>query len=161
LRNDKRCIWANRHAFTIIELIIVIAIISTLAVIAIPMVETSVKRERELDLKRSLRDLRTAIDDYHDFIIKNKIEFDEDSYGYPEELDVLVKGLEYRDAKNNERVRKFLRRIPIDPMTGSLEWGLRSYQDKKDSMHWGGENIWDVYTKSDKKALNGSYYKDW
>jgi len=151
----------SRTGFTIIELIIVIAIISTLAVVAIPMVETSVKREREIILKRSLRELRTAIDDYHDFIIKNKIKHDEETYAFPEELEILIKGLEYRDSKNKAKIKKFLRRIPADPMTGSIEWGLRSYQDKQNSTHWGGENIWDIYSKSDKKALNGSYYKEW
>ena len=150
-----------RTGFTIIELIIVIAIISTLAVVAIPMVETSVKREREIVLKRSLRELRSAIDDYHDFILKNKIKHDDETYAYPEELEILVKGIEYRDKKNKAKIRKFLRRIPADPMTGLIEWGLRSYQDKRNSTHWGGENIWDIYSKSDKKALNGSYYKEW
>ncbi len=151
----------SRFGFTIIELIIVIAIISTLAVVAIPMVETSVKREREIILKRSLRELRTAIDDYHDFVIKNKIQHDEETYGFPEELEILVKGIEYRDSKNKAKIRKFLRRIPADPMTRSIEWGLRSYQDKRKSTHWGGENIWDIYSKAEKKALNGSYYKEW
>lgn len=152
---------SDRQGFTIIELIVVIAIISTLAVIAIPMVETSVKRERELVLKRSLREIRTAIDDYQIFILKNKIKHDEDTYGYPEELEIFVKGIEYRDSKNKARIKKFLRRIPADPMTGSAEWGLRSYQDKRNSNHWGGENIWDIYSKSEKKALDGSNYKDW
>lgn len=151
----------NRHGFTIIELIVVIAIISTLAVIAIPMVETSVKRERELVFKRSLREIRTAIDDYHDFVIKNKIKHDEDSYGYPEDLEILVKGIEYRDAKNKEKIRRFLRKIPADPMTGTIEWGKRSYQDKRNSTHWGGENVWDIYSKSENKGLDGSYYKEW
>lgn len=152
---------SDRNGFTIIELIVVIAIISTLAVIAIPMVETSVKRERELVLKRSLREIRTAIDDYQVFVLKNKIKHDEDTYGYPEELEILVKGIEYRNSKNKARIKKFSRRIPADPMTGSAEWGLRSYQDKRNSTHWGGENIWDIYSKSEKKALDGSYYKDW
>ena len=151
----------NRSGFTIIELIIVIAIISTLAVVAIPMVETSVKREWEIVLKRSLREIRSAIDDYHEFVLKNKIKHDEETYGYPEDLDILVKGVEYRDKNNNARIKRFLRKIPADPMTGSAEWGQRSYQDKRDSTHWGGENVWDIYSKSDKKALNGSYYKDW
>ncbi len=152
---------SKRSGFTIIELIVVIAIISTLAVIAIPMVETSVKRERELVFKRSLREIRTAIDDFQNFVIKNKIKHDEDSYGYPEDLEILVKGIEYRDSKNKERIKKFLRKIPADPMTGTIEWGKRSYQDKKNSSHWGGENVWDVYSKSYKKGLDGSYYKDW
>jgi len=147
--------------FTIVELIVVVAIISVLAVVAIPMVETSVKRERELTLKRALREIRIAIDDYNSFVIKNKIKFDEDTYGYPEKLEVLVTGIEYRDSKNRERIKKILRRVPVDPMTGTIEWGLRSYQDKQNSTHWGGENVWDVYSKSERKALNGTYYKDW
>jgi len=151
----------RRPGFSIIELIIVVAIISTLAVVAIPMVETSVKREREIVLKRSLREIRTALDDYHDFVIKNKVQHDEDTYGYPEDLEILVKGLEYRDKKNKPKIIKFLRKIPVDPMTGSTEWGFRSYQDKRNSTHWGGENIWDVYSKSGEKALNGTYYKEW
>ncbi len=152
---------SERFGFTIIELIVVIAIISTLAVVAIPMVETSVKREKELHLKRSLREIRTAIDEYHDFVVNNKIKFDEETYGYPEDLEILVKGIEFRDKKNKGKVRKFLRRIPVDPMTGNIEWGLRSYQDKMNSTHWGGENVWDIYSKSEKKALDGSSYKDW
>ncbi len=152
---------SSRFGFTIIELIVVIAIISTLAVVAIPMVETSVKREKEILLRRSLREIRIAIDDHHDFIIKNKIKYDEETYGYPEDLNILVKGIEYRDSKNKARIKKFLRKIPIDPMVGTSEWGIRSYQDKKKSTHWGGENVWDVYSKSEKKGLNGTYYKDW
>lgn len=151
----------RRPGFTIIELIIVIAIISTLAVVAIPMVETSVKREREIVLRRSLREIRTALDDFHDFVIKNKIQHDEETYGYPEDLEILIKGLEYRDKQNKAKIRRFLRKIPVDPMTGSAEWGLRSYQDKRNSSHWGGENIWDIYSKSEKRALNGTYYKEW
>ena len=83
------------------------------------------------------------------------------STGFPEKLEDLVEGIEYRDKKNNERIKKFLRRIPIDPMTDSYDWGLKSYQDKRKSTHWGGENIWDVYTKSEQKALDGTVYKDW
>lgn len=147
--------------FTIIELIVVIAIISTLAIVAVPMIETSVKREKEIQLRRSLRMIRMAIDEYKTFVVKNKIKISDDSYGYPEDLDILVKGIEYRDKKNNARIKKFLRNIPMDPMTNSSDWGLRAYQDKKDSSHWSGENIWDIYTKSGKKALDGSYYKDW
>lgn len=157
--SPKRMI--RRSGFTIIELIIVIAIISTLAVVAIPMMETSVKREREIVLKRSLREIRTALDEYRDFVIKNKIQHDEETYGYPEDLEILVKGIEYRDKKNKAKIRRFMRKIPVDPMTGSAEWGLRAYQDKRNSTHWGGDNIWDVYSKSEKKALNGTYYKEW
>ena len=86
---------------------------------------------------------------------------DEDTYGYPEKLEVLVKGIEYKDKKNKTRVVKFLRRIPIDPISNSGDWGLRSYQDKLGSRQWGGQNVWDVYCDSDKKALDGTYYRDW
>jgi general secretion pathway protein G len=154
-------IRSPEKGFTLIELIIVLIIISTLAAVAIPMIETTVKREKEIQLRRNLRILRIAIDEYKDFVEKHKIKLDEDRYGYPEKLEDLVEGIEYRDKKNNERIKKFLRRIPIDPMTDSYDWGLKSYQDKRKSTHWGGENIWDVYTKSEQKALDGTVYKDW
>jgi general secretion pathway protein G len=147
--------------FTLIEMIIVVVIISVLAAVAIPMVETSVKREKEVELRRSLRTIRTAIDDYKKFVEENNIKMDEETYNYPEELEDLVKGIEYKDEKAEEKIKKFLRSIPIDPMTNSTEWGMRSYQDKRDESSWGGENVWDVYTKSERKALDGTYYKDW
>ena len=151
----------SKSGFTIIELVIVIVIISILAVVAIPMVENSIKREKELQLRRNLRIIRTAIDEYKKFIEKNNIKFDEDTHGLPDKLETLVDGIEYRDKKNNAKIKKFLRRIPIDPMTNSYEWGLRSYQDDKKSTQWGGENVWDVYSESERKALDGSQYKDW
>ena len=147
--------------FTLVELIIVVIIISLLAAVAVPMVETSIKRGKEITLRRNLRLIRSAIDGYKKFTEENKITLDEDRYLLPEDLEELVSGIEYRDKKNNLKIKKFLRRIPIDPMTGSTEWGLRSYQDKSSSRRWGGENVWDVFTKSEKQALDGSYYKDW
>jgi len=154
-------VFREARGFTIIELLTVIVIISILAAVAVPMVETSVKREKEIEFRRALRTIRQAIDDYRKFVEENKIEVDEDTYMYPPELEDLVEGIEYRDKKNNDKIQKFLRRIPMDPMTNSLEWGLRSYQDKKDSSSWGGENVYDVFTKSDRKSLNGTYYKEW
>lgn len=147
--------------FTLLEMLIVVLIISVLATVAIPMVETSLKHEKEIQLRRSLRILRTAIDDYKAFVEKNKIKLDEDTYNYPETLEMLVEGLEYEDKDGEERVQKFLRRIPIDPMTSTYEWGMRSYQDEHDAETWGGENVWDVYTKSERTALDGTKYKEW
>ncbi|MCP4220791.1 MAG: prepilin-type N-terminal cleavage/methylation domain-containing protein [bacterium] len=147
--------------FTLIELIIVIVIISILTAVAIPMVEMSVKREKEIHLRRNLRIIRSAIDEFKKFVEENKIERDEDTYNYPEELEELITGVEYKDKENNEKIMKFLRSIPVDPMTNTFEWGLRSYQDKRDSYSWGGENVWDVYTESERMALDGTKYKEW
>lgn len=154
----------NGKGFTLIEMIVVVVIVSILAAVAIPMVETSVKRQKEIELRRALRTIRTAIDEYKKFVEENKIQVDEDTYNYPPDLETLVEGLEYRDKKNEVRIQKFLRRIPKDPVNTAWdwEWGLRSYQDDSDEFDsWGGENVYDVYTKSERKGLDGTYYKEW
>jgi len=151
----------EKKGFTLIELIIVVLIISVLAAVAVPMVETSVKRGKEIELRRNLRVIIDAIDEYKLFVTKNNIQVDDDTYGYPETLEDLINGIEYKDKQNNNKIKKFLRKIPIDPMTNSTEWGMRSYQDKPDSTSWGGENVWYVYTTSERKALDGTYYKEW
>jgi general secretion pathway protein G len=151
----------GRSGFTLIEVITVTVIIAILAVAAIPLAHNAFQREKEIDLRRALRVLRSAIDEYKKFVDENKIEVDEDTYGYPEKLELLITGIEYKDKKNKTRVAKFLRRIPFDPITGSTDWGLRSYQDKLGSRHWGGQNVWDVYCDSNKKALDGTNYLDW
>jgi general secretion pathway protein G len=151
----------SRRGFTFIEVITVTVIIGILAVAAIPLAHNAFQREKEIDLRRSLRTLRTAIDAYKKFVEENKIEVDEDTYGYPEKLEQLITGIEYKDRKNKTRLARFLRRIPLDPISGSYNWGLSSYQDKLGSRHWGGKNVWDVYCDSSKKALDGTYYRDW
>jgi general secretion pathway protein G len=153
---------ARRHGgFTLIEVITVTVIIAVLAAIAIPLAHNALQREKEIELRRALRMIRTAIDDYKKFCEEKKIEFDEDTYGYPEKLEDLVKGIEYKDKKNKTRLAKFLRRIPFDPISASYDWGMRSFQDKFDSRNWGGQNVWDVYCDSSKKAPDGTYYRDW
>lgn len=152
---------APARGFTLIEVLTVTVIVGILAAAAIPLAHNAFQRAREIDLRRALRLLRTAIDDHKKFVTENKIEVDEDTYGYPEKLEDLVKGIEYKDKKNKSRVMKFLRRIPPDPITNTSDWGLRSFQDKLGARDWGGQNVWDVYCDSDKKALDGTYYRDW
>lgn len=150
-----------RSGFTLIELIVVVVIIAVLAAVALPVAQTSMQRADEVELRRALRQLRNAIDAYRDFTMEHKIEMDDDRYFLPKSLDELVDGLEYRDKEGNRRIERFLRRIPMDPMSHTREWGLRSFQDKRDSSQWGGENIWDVYCLSEKTALDGTPYRSW
>jgi general secretion pathway protein G len=151
----------GRGGFTLIEVITVTVIIAILAAATIPLAHNAFQREKEIELRRALRMIRSGLDAYKKFVDENKIEVDEDTYGYPEKLELLVAGIEYKDKKNKTRVAKFLRRIPRDPINGSTDWGLRSYQDKLGSRHWGGQNVWDVYCDTNKKALDGTYYRDW
>lgn len=169
LRSGPRfSIFANRNArgFTLLEIIIVITILSVLTAAAIPMVRNTVKREREAELRLALRQLRQAIDRYKQFHDQSNgtaipIEWKTQS-GYPKELKLLVEGFVPANVVGTSENRvRFLRRIPIDPMTGGTEWGLRSYKDKPDSTSWGGDDVFDVYSKSDGEAQNGTRYRDW
>jgi general secretion pathway protein G len=157
--------WARRKGFTLIEMLVTMTILAILAAAVIPLAKTAIKREREIDLRRNLRIIREAIDAYKKLADEKKIEVEDESEGYPPDLETLVKGVELigqqEGDKTEKKIVKFLRRIPIDPMTNSYEWGLRSYQDAPDSESWGRENVYDVYTKSQATALDGSKYKDW
>ncbi|PYV86464.1 MAG: general secretion pathway protein GspG [Acidobacteria bacterium] len=149
----------NCRGLTLVELIATVTIVSLLSLAALPLAKISIKREKETELRRDLRQMREAIDRYKDFADRGFIEVKFGSDGYPPDLETLVKGVNQLNAVD-KRLR-FLRRIPIDPMTGKPEWGLRSSQDSHDSTSFGGQNVYDVYTKSQGVALDGSKYAEW
>jgi general secretion pathway protein G len=156
----------RQRGFTLLEVIIAVMILSILTAAAVPMVRNSVKRERESELRLALRQIRDALDKYKQYYDASNgalipIELRTPT-GYPKDLKVLVEGFIPANVVGTSGAKvRFLRRIPIDPITGKDEWGLRSYKDKPDSTSWGGEDVFDVYSKSDSRALNGTLYKDW
>ena len=150
--------------FTFVELLVVAAILATLAAVALPLVQVTAQRQREVELRRNLREMRDAIDRFKDAVDSGAIpqtELKPNNEGYPPDLETLVEGVEVANDATGRKLRFGLRRIPIDPMTNSTDWGLRSYQDKPDASSWGRQNVFDVYSKSDATALNGTRYKDW
>ena len=148
----------SQKGFTLSELVMVVALIAILSTMVLPVAKFTVKRRKETELRLALRQMRTAIDEYKRLSDQGMIPVKIGGEGYPEELEELVEGVE---LVGQETKRKFLRRIPMDPMTKEVEWGLRSYQDDWDSTSWGGENVYDVYTLSESVALDGTEYKDW
>src|SRR5256885_1922681 len=142
---------------TLIEMIVVITILLILMGAAMPIARVSIRRQRETELHRDLWEMRAAIDRYKDAADKNAFQIKLDSQGYPPDLDTLVNGVEIAGGK---KIR-FLRRVPVDPMTGNADWGMRSMQDDPKSDSWGGQNVFDVYTKSTGTALDDTKYKDW
>jgi general secretion pathway protein G len=149
--------------FTFVELLVVAALVSVLASAVLPLARVTVQRQRELELRRTLREMRTAIDHYKDAADSGMIagtELKLGNEGYPTDLEVLVEGIPASGDASGRKL-KFLRRIPRDPMTGEAEWGKRSYQDKSDSRSWGGQNVYDVYSLAEGTALDGSQYRDW
>jgi general secretion pathway protein G len=146
----------RESGLTLVELIICVAIVAILASAAIPIARFQVKREKERELRRDLWEIRDAIDRYKDAADKGAMQIKADSLGYPPDLETLVNGVDIQDKKV-----KFLRRIPVDPMTGNTEWGLRSNQDDADSDSFGGQNVFDVHTKSQGTALDGTKYSTW
>ena len=145
--------------FTLIELIITVTIIGILAALAVPLAKNSIQREREFALRQALREMRTAIDKYKDASDRGLIPVKLNTEGYPESLDVLVEGVQMMGAVDKKM--KFLRSIPVDPMTNSTMWALRSYQDDPKVDSWGGQDVFDVHTKSGGIALDGTKYKEW
>jgi len=151
----RRAFRTRQRGFTLIELMVATAILVILVGGAVPIAKNVVYREREHELRYDLWMLRDAIDRYKDAADRGAFQLKVGSEGYPPDLDTLVKGVDVGGKK-----MKFLRKVPVDPMT-KQEWGMRSMQDDPTSDSWGGQNIFDVYTKSDQTALDGTKYKDW
>ncbi len=151
------------RGFTFIELLVVTTILLILASAIMPLARVTVQRQREVELRRYLREMRVAIDKFKDAAdagVIGAFDLKAGAEGYPPDLETLVEGVSKVNDQSGTKL-KFLRKIPIDPMTHSAEWGLRSYQDKPDASAWGGQNVFDVYTKSTGTALDGTKYRDW
>ena len=154
---------AGARGYTFIELLIVTSILLILASAVMPLAQVTSQRQREGELRRALRDMRTAIDRFKDAVDQGQIaatELEPGSEGYPPDLETLVEGVPAANDASGRQLR-FLRRIPIDPMTNNTEWGLRAYQDRPDATSWGGGNVFDVYSTSSGTALNETRYRDW
>jgi general secretion pathway protein G len=149
--------------YSFVELLVVSVMLLVLASAVLPLSKVTVQRQREAELRRSLREMRTAIDQYKDSVDIGLIggtDVRAGSEGYPADLETLVEGVEVLNDATGRKL-KFLRRIPFDPMTRSIEWGLRSYQDDADSSSWSGDNVYDVHTTSTATALDGTSYEEW
>jgi general secretion pathway protein G len=156
MRRRTPSLARRQRGFTLIELIVATTILIILTGMVLPLAQVQIKRERERELRQDLWMLRDAIDRYKDAADRGSFQTKVDSNNYPPDLDTLVKGVDVAGKK-----LKFLRRIPVDPMTGKDEWGMRSMQDDPTSDSWGEQNVFDVYSKSQGKALDGTMYKDW
>ncbi len=152
--------WGNERGLTLVELIVSFTIMALLTAMAVPVARYKVRRDRERELRYALREMRTAIDKYKDLADQNKLGIlSVDSDGYPETLEMLVDGVKLSGTVD-KKIR-FLRRIPRDPMTNSYDWGKRSTRDDPKSTSWGGQNVFDVYSKTMEKAGDGTPYSEW
>jgi len=153
---------SGERGFTFIEMIVVTTILLVLASTVMPLAQVTMQRQREAELHRALREMRTALDKFKDAVDQGLIpstELEPANEGYPPDLETLVDGVSVANDASGRKL-KFLRRVPVDPMTRD-EWGLRSYQDDPGSKSWGRQNVFDVYTKSEGTALDGTKYRDW
>ncbi len=150
---------SRARGYSLTEMVMVVAVILILTAAIMPITRLGVQRQREMELREDLRVMRSAIDDFKRLSDQGLIPIEIDTEGYPKSLEVLVKGVQLVGQVNKKR--RFLRKVPIDPMTGKAEWGLRSYQDEPNSTSWGGQNVYDVYSLSDGTALDKTKYKDW
>ena len=147
---------AGKRGVTLIELVVAITILLILTSAAVPIARTRIRRERERELRRDLWEMRDAIDRYKDAADRGAFQVKLGSEGYPPDLETLVNGVDVQGKKV-----RFLRRIPVDPITGTPEWGLRAMQDDPNSTSWGGQNVFDVYSKAEGTALDGTKYSEW
>lgn len=157
-------LYRNNSGLSLLEMVIALAILAILASVVMPLSEMTVRRNKEIELRRALRQIRTAIDAYKDdfdrAVEEKKIQVAINETGYPESLEDLLEGDDWKGLYSYKR--KYLRRIPRDPFDKYDEgWGLRSYKDDADSTVWGGDDIYDVYTQSDGVAIDGTNYRDW
>lgn len=150
----------RQRGFTMVELIVSFTIMALLTSMAVPLAAYKVKRDKERELRYALREIRRAIDAYKDATLANKIDTKLGTEGYPETLEILVEGVKLSQDATGKKI-KFLRRIPMDPMTGTYDWGKHSMQDDPKSQSWGGQNVFDVYTKSTERARDGTPYSEW
>jgi general secretion pathway protein G len=160
---NRRRLVGETDGYTFVELIVVAAILMILASVAMPLARVTAQRQREVELRAALREIRTAIDKYKDAADAQQIaslDMKVGSEGYPADLATLVEGVAAANDATGRKL-KFLRRVPIDPMTKGTEWALRSYQDDPDTTHWGGQNVFDVHTTFEGTALDGTKYRDW
>ena len=155
--------WFDGRGYTFVELLIVTTLLLVLASAIMPLAHVTMQRQREAELRRSLREIRTAIDHYKDAVdqgLISSLDVRPGSEGYPATLETLVEGVSRANDASGRKL-KFLRHMPMDSKTHSTDWGVRSYQDKPDASSWGGQNVYDVFTKSDGRALDGTKYRDW
>jgi general secretion pathway protein G len=149
----------SQRGMTLVELIAAFTILALLSAMSVPLARYKVRRDKERELRAALQEIRRAIDKYKDAADAGQFQVKVGTNGYPENLEVLVEGVNTNDASGGRL--KFLRRIPKDPMTNSYDWGLRSMRDDPKSMSWGGEHVFDVYTKTYERARDGTPYSEW
>jgi len=148
-----------KRGYTMVEMVVVCALLVIVAAVALPTAKYSIKRGKEMELRQALRQMRNAIDEFKRYSDAGLIPVELGTDGYPSELEILIEGVEV--IGQIDKSVRFLRRIPVDPMTGEAEWGLRSFQDDFDSDSWGGENVFDVYSLSEGVGLDGVPYQEW
>lgn len=149
----------RKRGYTMVEMVVVCALLVIVAAVALPTAKYSIKRGKEMELRQALRQMRNAIDEFKRYSDAGLIPVELGTDGYPSELEILIEGVEV--VGQIDKSVRFLRRLPVDPMTGEAEWGLRSFQDDFDSDSWGGENVFDVYSLSEGVGLEGVPYQEW